>query len=171
MTQHGHSHRHYGESMLSVEEALERILSAFHVLDPEEIPLLEALGQVLAEDAVSEYNIPPLDNSAMDGYAVRAVDVVGASMDGPVTLDVVGSVAAGELPRDRVTKGKAVRIMTGAPVPEGADAIVPFEDTDELERRRPSGDLNEIGIRYEVKQGADVRPAGQDVRKGDLVLA
>ena len=170
MTQHGHSHRHYGESMLSVEEALERILSAFHVLDTEEKPLLEALGQVLAEDAVSQYDIPPLDNSAMDGYAVRAADVVGASKDGPVTLEVVGSVAAGELPRDRVTNGKAVRIMTGAPVPEGADAIVPFEDTDELERRKPSGDMSQIGIRYEVKQGADVRPAGQDVKKGDRVL-
>ncbi|MCH8062615.1 MAG: molybdopterin molybdotransferase MoeA [Chloroflexi bacterium] len=157
--------------MLSVEEALERILDSLHVLEPEERPLLEALGQVLAEDAVSEYDIPPLDNSAMDGYAVRAVDVIGASTDSPVTLEVVGSVAAGELPRDKVTTGTAVRIMTGAPVPEGADAVVPFEDTDELERRGPSGDLNEIGIRYEVKQGADVRPAGQDVKKGELVLA
>ena len=171
MTQHGHSHRHYDESMLSVEEALERILESVHVLEPEESPLLDALGQVLAEDAVSEYDIPPLDNSAMDGYAVRAIDIVGASKDTPVTLRVIGSVAAGELPRDNVAAGTAVRIMTGAPVPEGADAIVPFEDTDELERRGPSGNLNEIGIRYEVKQGADIRLAGQDVTKGDLVLA
>ena len=171
MTQHGHSHRHYDESMLSVEEALERILESVHVLEPEESPLLDALGQVLAEDAVSEYDIPPLDNSAMDGYAVRAIDIVGASEDTPVTLRVIGSVAAGELPRDNVAAGTAVRIMTGAPVPEGADAIVPFEDTDELERRGPSGNLNEIGIRYEVKQGADIRLAGQDVTKGDLVLA
>ena len=170
MTQHGHSHRHYDESMLSVEEALERILESVHVLDPEERPLLEALGQVLAEDAVSEYNIPPLDNSAMDGYAVKSADIVGASKDTPVTLRVIGTVAAGELPRNNVTTGTAVRIMTGAPVPEGADAVVPFEDTDELERRRTSRDLNEIGIRFEVRQGADVRPAGQDVRKGDLVL-
>ena len=171
MTQHGHSHRHYDESMLSVEEALDRILDSVHVLDAEEKPLLEALGQVLAEDAISEYNIPPLDNSAMDGYAVKAADVVGASKDRPVTLEVVGTVAAGELPRDKVARGKAVRIMTGAPIPKGADAVVPFEDTDELERRGPSGDLNEIGIRFEVKEGADIRPAAQDVKKGDLVLA
>ncbi|MCH8061683.1 MAG: molybdopterin molybdotransferase MoeA [Chloroflexi bacterium] len=156
--------------MLSVEEALERILESVHVLDPEERPLLEALGQVLAEDAVSEYNIPPLDNSAMDGYAVKAADIVGASRDTPVTLRVIGTVAAGELPRDDVATGTAVRIMTGAPIPEGADAVVPFEDTDELERRGASRDLNEIGIRFDVRQGADVRPAGQDVKKGDLVL-
>ena len=103
MTQHTHVHRHHNEAMLSVEEALERILSFFHVLEPEEKPILDALGQVLAEDAVSQYDIPPLDNSAMDGYAVQATSVVGASEDSPVTLRVVGSVAAGELPPRRPT--------------------------------------------------------------------
>jgi molybdopterin molybdotransferase len=164
------SHRHYDESMLSVEDALERILSFFHVLETEEKPILDALGQVLAEDVVSRFDIPPLDNSAMDGYAVQASSIEGASRDSPVTLRVIGSVAAGELPRDEVAPGTAVRIMTGAPVPRGADAIVPFEDTDEVERRLLHKDLSEIAVRSPVGKGASVRPAGEDVRKGELVL-
>ncbi len=170
LSNQGHSHRHYGESMLGVEEALERILGFFHVLEPEEKPILKAMGQVLAEDAVSMYDIPPLDNSAMDGYAIQAGSVKGASGASPVTLPVVGSVAAGELPRDTVTPGTAVRIMTGAPVPDGADTVVPFEDTDEVERRESGKGLSHIAINIEVKEGADIRPAGQDVRKGQLVL-
>ena len=170
MTQYTHVHRHHNESMLSVEEALERILGFFSVLEVERKPILEALGQVMAEDAVSQYDIPPLDNSAMDGYAVRSESVAGASEDSPVTLDVVGYVAAGQLPREEVGPGTAVRIMTGAPIPDGADAVVPFEDTDEVERRRDGGDMSRIGINLAVPPGAEVRPAGQDVRRGTLVL-
>ena len=170
MTQQGHSHRHYGESMLSVEEALDRILSFINILETEEKPLLEAMGQVLAEDITSRYDIPPLDNSAMDGYAVHAESIRGASEETPVTLRVIGSVAAGALPQDAVTPGTAVRIMTGAPIPDGADAVVPFEDTDEIERRDAGDSLSEIGIQFEAQKGADVRPAGGDVRKGQLVL-
>ncbi len=166
----GHSHRHYGEAMLSVEDALERILRHFRTLEAERTPLLDALGQILAEDAVAQHDIPPLDNSAMDGYALQAADVSGASAEAPITLRVVGSVAAGELPRDTVTPGSAVRIMTGAPVPEGADAVVPFEDTDEQERRAGGDALNEIGVRFAVSVGDDIRPAGQDVRLGETVL-
>ena len=171
MVHQGHSHRHYGENMLSVEEALERILSFVHVLETEEKPLLEALGQVLAEDAVSQHSIPPLDNSAMDGYALQAADVVGASKDKPVKLKVIGLVAAGQLPTEKVIPGTAVRIMTGAPVPDGADAVVPFEDTDELDRRALGGEITEVEIRFEVAKGADIRPAGQDVQPGTVVLA
>lgn len=171
MVHQGHSHRHYGETMLSVEDALERILSFFQVLDPEEKPLLEALGQVLVEDATSPYNIPPMDNSAMDGYAVQAADVKGASKDSPVNLRVIGHVAAGHLPNETVVRGTAVRIMTGAPIPDGADAVVPFEDTDELDRRAAGGEITDIGIQFEVKSGADIRPAGQDVQTGAKVLA
>ena len=166
----GHSHRHYGEAMLSVEEALERILRHFTPLEARRAPLLEAIGQVLAEDALATHDIPPLDNSAMDGYALQAADVHGASADTPVTLNVAGVVAAGELPNVAVTPGKAVRIMTGAPVPDGADAVVPFEDTDEMQRRADGTPLTEIAIRYQVSVGDDIRPAGQDVRKGDRVL-
>jgi len=156
--------------MLSVEEALERILSFVHVLEPEEKPLLEALGQVLAEDVVSRYDIPHLDNSAMDGYAVKAADLKGASAKSPVNLRVIGSVAAGYLPENTVTNGTAVRIMTGAPIPDGADTVVPFEDTDETERRNADKSLSEIGVSIELDRGADIRPAGQDVRQGQKVL-
>ena len=170
MTQYTHVHRHHNESMLSVEEALERILGFFSALDVERKPILDALGQVLAEDAVSLYDIPPLDNSAMDGYAVQSASVAGASEDSPAMLEVVGYVAAGQLPREEVGPGTAVRIMTGAPIPKGADAVVPFEDTDEVERRRAGGDTSRIGVNLAVPPGAEIRPAGQDVRRGTLVL-
>ena len=116
----GHSHRHYGEAMLNVEDALERILRHFNPLEAEQTPLLDAIGQVLALDALANHDIPPLDNSAMDGYALQAADVHGASADTPVTLSVAGAIAAGELPTVAVTPGHAVRIMTGAPVPRMA---------------------------------------------------
>ena len=157
MTERGHHH----EAMLSVEEALQRILSFVHVLEPEEKPTLQALGQVLAEDVVSQVNIPPVDNSAMDGYAVRASDLKGAFTDSAVLLRVVGSVAAGEPPKDAVRPGTAIRIMTGAPVPKGADAVVPFEDTDELTRRASGEGISEIGIGVEVEVDAsDQHPPG-----------
>ena len=121
--------------MLSVEEARERILRFFDVLPPEDTPILEAQGQILAEDVVGPFDIPALDNSAMDGFAVQVDSLGGATGSSPVVLRVVGSVAAGELPQDAVGVGTAVRIMTGAPIPPGADAVVPFEDTDESERK------------------------------------
>ena len=157
--------------MLSVEDALERILAHFRVLESEERPLLDALGQVLAEDATARHDIPPLDNSAMDGYAVRAASVEGASQNAPVNLKVVGAVAAGQLPSDTVEPGTTVRIMTGAPIPPGADSVVPFEETDEIERRASGGSLDKIGVTVAVRLGSDIRPAGQDVRRGDTVLA
>ena len=156
--------------MLSVEDALERILRHFHTLETKQTPLLDAIGQVLAEDALAAHDIPPLDNSAMDGYALQAADVHGASADNPITLKVAGSIAAGELPTVAVTPGNTVRIMTGAPVPDGADAVVPFEDTDEMQRRAEGTPLTEIAIRYQVAIGDDIRPAGQDVRKGESVI-
>ena len=156
--------------MLTVEDALERILSHFETLDAVRVPLLDALGQVLAEDALAARDIPPLDNSAMDGYALQAADVSGASEDSPAPLKVVGYVAAGQLPSDTVTPGTAVRIMTGAPVPDGADAVVPFEETDETERRESGASMDEIGVRFPVAVGADIRPAGQDVGAGTMVL-
>ena len=166
-----HSHRHHHESMLSVEEALERILAHFHILESEERPLLEALGQVLSEDATARHDIPPLDNSAMDGYAIQAASVADASESSPVILKVVGAVAAGQLPNDTVEPGTTVRIMTGAPIPPGADSVVPFEDTDEVERRDSGGSMDEVGVKIPVPLGADIRPAGQDVRCGDTVIA
>ncbi len=156
--------------MLSVEEALERVLGVFHILGPEATPILDSLGQVLAEDVMSAFDVPPLDNSAMDGYAVRSRDI-GRNGDVETRLTVVGSIAAGQLPKRAVTEGAAVRIMTGAPVPDGADAIVPFEDTDEVERRKSGQDLSRIAVRVAPMKGAHVRPAGQDIRRGQTVLA
>ena len=172
MHPHEHGHRHDPhEAMLSVEDALDRILGNFSVLETERVPLLDALGQVLAEDARATHDIPPLDNSAMDGYAIQAADVTGASEDSPVTLKVIGLVTAGDLPSDTVVPNTAVRIMTGAPIPEGADTVVPFEDTDEVDRRNAGTSLDEIAVRFPVTVGADIRPAGQDVSSGTLVLS
>lgn len=156
--------------MLSVEEAQVRTLALFHVLDPERKPILDALGQVLAEDIEGRFDIPPLANSAMDGYAVQSSSVGGASDEVPTTLRVTGTVAAGHLPTVAVEAGTAVRIMTGAAIPDGADAVVPFEDTDEVERRASSRSMDTIGVNVAALIGANVRPAGQDVRTGQQVL-
>jgi len=160
--------------MISVEEALERILSYVEPLEVEERPLLEALGQVLAEDVVSPFDVPPLDNSAMDGYAVRAADTSGAAPDRPVQLRVIGEVAAGYRFPAPVGPGEAVRIMTGAPIPPGADAVVPFEDTDEpfgeapARARRLRG--RTVRVFRPVEPGANVRRAGEDMARGQVAL-
>jgi len=159
--------------VITVEEALERILGYVDALEAEERPLLEALGQVLAEDVTSSIDIPPLDNTAMDGYAVRAADTEGASPDSPVTLSVTGEVAAGYVFEGEVSAGTAVRIMTGAPVPAGADAIVPFEETDEPFDRAPERSRRiEAAVRVfkQALPGANIRRAGEDVREGQTVL-
>ena len=156
--------------MLSVEEAFDRILGFFNVLKPESKPILDALGQVLTQDISSPVDIPPLANSAMDGYAVMAADIKGATESSPVVLKVIGSVAAGEVPKATVQPGTAVRIMTGAPIPGGADAVVPFEETDETDRRKQGISIDQIGVRFDVGRGSAVRPAGQDVSKGTKVL-
>ena len=159
--------------MISVEEALARILGCVSVLEPEERPLLDALGQVLAEDVVAGYDIPPLDNTAMDGYAVRAVDTEGASPERPVRLGVIGELAAGHLYEGEVAPGTAVRIMTGAPLPAGADAVVPFEETDEPAGREFGSfakPVASVAIYRAVGKGDNVRYAGEDVRKGATVL-
>lgn len=159
--------------MIPVEEALERILAYVEVLDAEERPLLEALGQVLAEDVTAEFDIPPLDNTAMDGYAVRAEDTRTASPDSPVELEVRGELAAGYVFEGRVEPGTAVRIMTGAPIPDGADAVVPFEQTDEPFERAPEGARRlegRVRVRKEVAPGANLRRAGEDVRAGQTIV-
>lgn len=156
--------------MVSVEEALQKILSCIEVLEPETKPILDCLGQVLAEDIRSTIDIPPLDNSAMDGYAVKAEDMRGASEASPKILSVTGKVAAGSMPRGEVKRGSAIRIMTGAPLPQGADAVVPFEDTDEVARKASHRDLSQIGILCEVREGANIRRKGEDIANGSLVL-
>lgn len=153
--------------MISVEQALEKILEHIDVLGTEESPVLSCLGQVLAEDIFSDINIPPLDNSAMDGYAVRAADTRGAGQKSPRILRIIDTVTAGSVSQSEVEPGTAVRIMTGAPIPKGADSVVKFEDTDRSERQENSA---EVGILAEVKPGLEIRRAGEDITAGSLVL-
>ncbi len=169
-TAHDHGHRHVGEDMLSVEEAYRQIMACFSPLDVEERPILDCLGQTLAVEVRSPLSLPPLANSGMDGYAVRREDIAGASEQAPVNLRVVGLVAAGQVPDRPVEPGTAIRIMTGAPVPEGADTVVPFEETDEISRRNSGRSLSDIDIQADLPLGCNVRPAGEDVRAGELVL-
>jgi len=158
--------------MISVEQALEKILSNVHVLEEEQSPILDSLGQVLAEDVYSGINIPPMDNSAMDGYAVQSGDTRGASRESPRLLRVIDTVMAGSISKRQVEPGTAIRIMTGAPVPEGADSVVRFEDTDEAQRRESATDqpIGEIGILGGAEPGLNIRQAGEDIVKGSIVL-
>ncbi|MEK7806910.1 MAG: gephyrin-like molybdotransferase Glp [Chloroflexota bacterium] len=167
---HGHGHRDVAADMLSVEEAYDRIMASFGPLEPIETPLLEALGFVLAADVRSPLDLPPLPNSGMDGYAVRHEDIRGASPDAPRQLKVIGLVAAGQVSKQDVVAGTAIRIMTGAPVPRGADTVVPFEETDEVRRRHAGLSLEEVAILSDPPLGCNVRPAGEDVGRGQLVL-
>ncbi len=158
--------------MISVEEALYKILQEVDVLDEERVPILDSLGQVLAEDIKSDINVPPLDNSAMDGYAVLSRDTADASRRSPNILRVIDTVMAGSLSYKEVTPGNAVRIMTGAPVPRGADAVVQFENTDDEERRKSASvePVQEIGILEEAEIGLNIRRAGEDIASGATVL-
>ena len=146
----------------SVREASERILAAVTPLPPVAVPLRESLGLVLAEDVVSPIEHPPWDNSSMDGYAVRAADVAGAAKDAPVVLPVLETVRAGHRPTRPVEGGTAIRIMTGAPVPDGADSVIRVEDTDGGETR--------VTIRDARDAGRNVRPRGEDLRAGDIAV-
>ncbi|MAG15173.1 MAG: molybdopterin molybdenumtransferase MoeA [Dehalococcoidales bacterium] len=154
--------------MISVEEALEKIIIYVNILEEEPVPILDTLGQVLAEDISSSIDIPPLDNAAMDGYAIQAGDTASASRDSPSYLHVIDTVVAGAISEWEVRPGTATRIMTGAPVPKGADSVVRFEDTDETQREKSTN--NEIGILCTIKTGTNIRRAGEDVTRESLVL-
>jgi molybdopterin molybdotransferase len=155
-------HEHELYPMLSVEDALARVLSAFQTLEPERVSILEALDRVLAEDVYADIDIPPHSNSAMDGYAVRAEDTTGAGADHPVQLRVIENLAAGYVTDTSVAPGTAIRIMTGAPLPPGADAVIRFERTKQV------GDV--VSLFGDVPVGQNVRYAGEDVRRGALIL-
>ena len=148
--------------MISVEQHLGRILDTVRRLPPIELGLLDALGCVLAEDVRSAADLPGFTNSAMDGYAVHAADVAAATPESPVRLPVVNDIAAGNTQALSLAPGQSMRIMTGAPLPHGADAVVPVELTD--------AGLAAVAVRSPVEVGQHVRPTGDDVRTGDLVL-
>jgi molybdopterin molybdotransferase len=171
-----------GEALVSVEVAQARILK---LLGPspggaiEVVATADALGRVLAVPVTAAISLPPWDNSAMDGYAIRAGDVAGAVDDRPVRLEVVGEVAAGVAPDRRVAAGRAIRIATGAPIPQGADAVVPVELTTPLDAggaqgprgRDAAGPLPAAALVHAaVRPGANIRRAGSDLRAGQSLL-
>ena len=150
---------------LSVGEALQRVLAEARPLGPEKVSLEGSLGRALAESVFARANLPPWDNSAMDGYAVRHQDLSTASPTCPVLLEVVGGIRAGDFAGRALGEGEAIRIMTGAPVPPGADAIVRVENTDA--EVRPG----RVAVSSSPGFGDDVRPGGQDMLEGDEVLS
>jgi molybdopterin molybdotransferase len=156
--------------VISVEEALAKIINSIQILDSEGKPLLDCLGQVLAEDVYSPFDVPPHDNSAMDGYAVQSESITGANYKNPKVLRVVGEVAAGRVSDLKVGPGTAIRIMTGAFIPSGADVVVPFEDTDEIDRKQAAISKTEIGVRVSLAEGCNIRRRGEDIAQGELVL-
>jgi molybdopterin molybdotransferase len=176
---------------LSVDEAFNLILAGLHPLTAEAVALEAALGRVLAEDVRSPLNIPPFANSAMDGYAVRAFDTTGAAHDQPARLRLVGEVAAGQVCPLVLEAGQTVRIMTGAMLPQGVNAVVRFEDTNEgffgrcaviapvtsnhNGAARETGSTNEakpeeVRVYVPAKPGLNVRVEGEDIQAGRLVL-
>ena len=151
---------------LSFDEARERVLGHVSPLPPERVPLEEALGRALSHDVLAPTQLPPWDNSAMDGYALRGDDVTGATKDHPVVLAVTGVIHAGTRFEGTVGPGEAVRIMTGAEIPGGADTVIRVEDTD-----REETDGGNLRIYSERDRGRHVRPAGQDWPEGAIALA
>ncbi|MEO8625469.1 MAG: gephyrin-like molybdotransferase Glp [Candidatus Limnocylindrales bacterium] len=154
--------------MMSLEDARARMLNGLAPLPTEVVALGDAAGRVLAEDLSSRHTLPPWDNSAMDGFALIAADVAAASRESPIRLKVVGEAAAGRVAEAAVTTGNALRILTGAPLPRGADAVVPVENTD----ARPGvADLpREVNIYSSAAPGAHIRRAGSDLVAGAPLL-
>ncbi|MBT4498659.1 MAG: molybdopterin molybdenumtransferase MoeA, partial [Gemmatimonadetes bacterium] len=155
------------DKILTPEEAQQAILDHVQPLGRERISLLEARGRILAEDVPAHYDIPPCDNSAMDGYAVRFADVEGATEESPVSIEMIDDIPAGHLGRKEVGPGQTSRIMTGAAMPAGADSVVRVEYT--------RADNPSVGSRIEIldpeKEGANVRYQGEDMSAGSPVLA
>ena len=150
--------------MLELEEAVARILATVPVPEREEIPLAEADGRVLADPLRATVDLPPFDNSAMDGYAVRSADVASARPEAPAQLRVTGRVAAGEAPPGELTPGGCVRLFTGSPLPPGADAVVKQEDTRPVPEHAES-----ILVLASAAPGEHLRSRGEDVQCGTLL--
>lgn len=148
--------------MHTVEDAVQRIVSGIAPLSVERVALLDALGRVLATPVASPLTLPAWDNSAMDGYALRAADVEGASEGAPVSLAVLETVAAGAFPTRDVVAGSCTRIMTGAPLPKGVDTVIRLEDTD--------GGIERVAIRNDRDSRRNVRFRGEDIHAGTVVL-
>ena len=154
--------------MIPLEDYVSQVLEPLSPLEGGRLALGQAHGRVLAEDVTAAVPVPPWTNSAMDGYAVRAEDTTAASPQSPVVLPVTGDVPAGAAPQP-LAAGTAQRIMTGAMLPEGADAVVKVEDTDQAPGPHPLPER--VELHAEARPGLNVRHAGEDVRAGDPVMA
>jgi len=151
--------------MLELEEALARVLAAVPEPSGETVPLVDALGRVVREDVHSSLDLPPFNNSAMDGYAVRAADLAAARADCPARLRLIGKVAAGQSFKGEIASGTCVRLFTGSPIPRGADAVVMQEDT-----KPDSADPTGILVFDRAKEGENVRGRGEDISAGALLV-
>jgi len=159
-------------SLLNVDAALETILNQILILNHETIPLADSLGRVIAENITSPIDLPPFDNSAMDGYAVHFNDSTDASENHPITLSVVMDIPAGKAPTGQLKAGQAARIMTGAPIPEGATAVIPVEHTTDNWQKGDSPPLPEsVDIIKPASDGANIRRIGENIQKDALVIA
>ncbi len=152
------------QGLTSLHEAQKIVLDATTPLGLEKIPILDALSRVLGEDVVAERDNPPWDNSAMDGFAVRWEDIKqDHPIQKPVTLTIIEDVPAGKMPTRTVGPGQAIRIMTGAPVPKGADTVLKVEDTEST--------ADTVRVFKPEQKGANIRPQGEDAKKGDCIIA
>jgi molybdopterin molybdotransferase len=157
-------------SLLSVHQARERILSQFNPVRTETIPLTACIHRVLGVDISAADDLPLFDNSSMDGFAIRSADSSNAAPASRVTLNVVADLPAGSAPTISLAPGQAARIMTGAQMPQGADSVIPVEDTDFNDRSPGTPAPKTVSFEKIVKQGENVRPRGMDVHAGDVVL-
>ena len=155
--------------LITIEAALKTILEQIGPVGTELIPLTQGLGRVLAEPIVSEVNVPPFTNSAMDGYAIIAADSQGASLEQPVRLKVIGNLPAGAAPALKLAPQTAIRIMTGAPLPTGANAVIRFEETSEYIKTKELAP-DEVLLYRAVAEHDNVRPAGEDIKAGQTIL-
>ena len=149
-------------SSIKVDEARKIILEKIQPQGTEKVSINEALGRILSEDIIARRNNPPMDNSAMDGYALIAKDIELATPENPIKLDIIEDLAAGYSPKMTIQSGQAVRIMTGAPIPEGADAVIMQEDTER------NGNSVQVKDKAEIRE--NIRDAGEDVREGETVI-
>ena len=147
---------------VTIEKANEILLNEYADIRTVELPILDSLDHVLAEDIVSDMNMPPFDRSPLDGYAYKSEDGKNASLDSPVVLEVIDSIQAGYISHKRIENGQAIRIMTGAKIPEGADAVIRYEDTEFTDK--------EVKIFKFLKPQSNIVKAGEDMKTGDLVL-
>lgn len=157
-------------NLLSVAEARERILSRFQPVAAERLPLAECANRVLAQDIAAATDLPLFDNSSMDGFAIRAADVATAAPASPRTLRVVADIPAGSQPTISLEPGEAARIMTGAPLPLGADAVIPVEETNFQNRDAGTHAPENVQAMKSMRAGENIRLRGADVRAGEVVL-